>query len=452
MQDIARLETQVVELRKKMTEVMPRRPIVIEFCGSPRSGKTQSLNSLSVFLRRNNFRVHTIVEQASINPIPNKFDPAFNVWNGCNSLCKLLEAMASRVVENDFILLDRGIFDTVCWFYFQMQRNTMPASEYDAFTNFFFNEKWLSLITLVYVFNARPTISLEREYATLLTRKAGSVMRDEILQEYNFAVQSCVEEYGHLFSRVERLDTSDKDQDRVGYIVTSQVLNILDDVLQERIGFFENVPLPTESTPTLPCATITHRLPDLQFERRVLVEANLSAAQPIAIAVIRDRHRNSILIGTKSRKTLKSRSPELNRTLFWFGGHVRQDDAFIRGQEAKRPLIETLRETARREIKEELDLDVAILTDPDICIWDQSTESGRKHIAFVFVIELDLQSIRVQVDNKEYSTNDVRELTLEEYTKTANMKVDAWSHAILLDLLKWHTGPLFEQTELNFLR
>ena len=431
---------------------MPRRPIVIEFCGSPRSGKTQSINSLSVFLRRNNFRVHTIVEQASINPIPNKFDPSFNVWNGCNSLCKLLEAMASRVTENDFILLDRGIFDTVCWFYFQMQRNTMPAAEYDAFTKFFFNEKWLSLVTLVYVFTAKPDTSLDREYANLLTRKAGSVMRGEILREYNFAVQTCVEEYGHLFSRIERLDTSDKDQNQVGYIVTSQVLNILDDVLQERIAYFNGLKPPDSDDSAIDFNSLLQLLPKLQFDRRVLVEADLTVAQPIAIAVIKDRAKNAVLIGTKTRKTLRGSSPELNRTLFWFGGHVRQDDATNRNSEAQRDLIDTLRETLRREIKEELDLDIAVISNPDICVWDQSSESGRKHIAFVFLIELDLQSTRVQVDNKEYGINDVRMLSFDEYSRMPHMRVDTWSHSILLNLLKWHAGPLFEQTEFNFVR
>lgn len=320
LSDIVRLENAVLELRAKMTEVMPRRPIVIEFCGSPRSGKTQSINSLSVFLRRNQFRVHTIVEQAAVNPIPNKFDPSFNVWNGCNSLCKLLEAMTNRATEYDFILMDRGVFDTVCWFYFQMQRGAMPEAEYEAFTNFFLNEKWVSIVTLVYVFFAKPDVSLKREYATLLTRKPGSVMRDEILHDYNVAIDNCVIEHGALFPRVARLDTSDRNQDEVGFIVTSQVVGILEDVLQEKIGYFEALKMPALGKSIFSFETVAKSLPELRFDSRITVEADAVAAQPVAIAVIKDRHEDKVLVGTKAKKTLKATSPELNKTLFWFGG------------------------------------------------------------------------------------------------------------------------------------
>ena len=374
LSDIVRLENAVVELRRQMTEVMPRRPIVIEFCGSPRSGKTQSINSLSVFLRRNQFRVHTIVEQAAINPIPNKFDPSFNVWNGCNSLCKLLEAITNRATENDFILMDRGVFDTVCWFNFQMQRGAMPKEEYEAFTNFFLNEKWVSIVTLVYVFFARPDVSLKREYATLLTRKPGSVMRDEILRDYNSAIDNCVDEHGALFPRVARLDTSDKNQDQVGYLVTSQVIDILDDVLQEKIGYFETLKIPSLGKSIFEYKSFAKSLPELHFDRRILVEADAVAAQPVAIAVIKDRNEDKVLIGTKTSKTLRSNSPERNRTLFWFGGHVRGEDARSASSDGALDVEETLREALRREIKEELDLDLAVTTKPRICVWDHSSE------------------------------------------------------------------------------
>jgi predicted NUDIX family phosphoesterase len=449
--DIGRLEVTAAELKKKMADVMPRRPVVIEFCGSPRSGKTQSINSLSVFLRRNKFRVATVVEQAGLNPMPNKFDPAFNVWNGCSSLCRLLETIVSKVEEYDFILIDRGIFDTVCWFYFQLNRGVMPVSEYEAFTNFFLNEKWTSLTTLVYIFTAKPEASLQREYATLLTRKEGSVMRDNILSQYNMAITGAFEEHGDKFSRTARLDTSELDQNKVGYVVTSQVLEILDDVLQERIAYFKSseIKIPSEEM-YFDFGRFARDTPQINFEHRVAVENDALVTQPVAIALIKDTNENKVLVGIKAKRLLRQNSPERDKTLFWFGGHVRKEDTHGKNGD-DRAVISILKEALRREIKEELDLDVAINSEPTICIWDKTSESGRKHLAFVFVLEMDFRTLNYRVDNKEFGLTSVRPLTFDEYKSSPSIRVDSWSHAILLKVLKWHIGPLFEQTEFNFL-
>ena len=43
---------EILELKQKHRQ---RRPIVIEFSGSPKSGKTTCINSLELFLKRNGF-------------------------------------------------------------------------------------------------------------------------------------------------------------------------------------------------------------------------------------------------------------------------------------------------------------------------------------------------------------------------------------------------------------
>lgn len=52
-----------------------RRPIIIEFSGSPKAGKTSCINSLRQFLKRNGFEVEVIQERASICPVSDKQSP-----------------------------------------------------------------------------------------------------------------------------------------------------------------------------------------------------------------------------------------------------------------------------------------------------------------------------------------------------------------------------------------
>ncbi len=110
------LEDKAGAVLRAKREVRPRRPIVIEFCGTPKSGKTSCINSLVLFLKRNHFRVKVLTERASICPIKNKFDPNFNIWTGCQALSELARIMSNDSKEYDIVIMDRGLFDAVCWF------------------------------------------------------------------------------------------------------------------------------------------------------------------------------------------------------------------------------------------------------------------------------------------------------------------------------------------------
>ena len=77
---IAELEKLAESVLRLKRNVIPRRPIVIEFCGSPKSGKSSCINSLDLFLRRNKFRTKILTERASVCPVLNKYDPHFNIW------------------------------------------------------------------------------------------------------------------------------------------------------------------------------------------------------------------------------------------------------------------------------------------------------------------------------------------------------------------------------------
>src|SRR5712692_5275098 len=91
------------------------RPLFIEFCGTPKSGKTTCATRLTHFLSRNGFSVMTVAERAGVCPLRNKSHMTFNVWTACASLNEMLEA-----VERDYqiVIFDRGIFDALCWMNF----------------------------------------------------------------------------------------------------------------------------------------------------------------------------------------------------------------------------------------------------------------------------------------------------------------------------------------------
>jgi hypothetical protein len=94
-----------------------RKPVVFEFAGVPKAGKTSTLGALHSFLKRCGFKVEIVAEKASICPIRDKHHFNFNVWTSCSALIQLLERTQNppRDGEPDILILDRGLFDALSW-------------------------------------------------------------------------------------------------------------------------------------------------------------------------------------------------------------------------------------------------------------------------------------------------------------------------------------------------
>src|ERR1017187_8445795 len=107
-QHIAELESRA-EALKALLELRPaKRPLIIEFSGSPKAGKTRSISGLELFLKRNGIKVEVYTERASVSPIKSKGHLNFNVWVSCASLQGMLESLYKDI---DVFILDRGVFD-----------------------------------------------------------------------------------------------------------------------------------------------------------------------------------------------------------------------------------------------------------------------------------------------------------------------------------------------------
>jgi len=190
-QNIKQLEniaSSILILKKKNR---PRRPIIIEFCGSPKSGKSSCITSLNIFLKRNGFKTKVLTERASVCPIANKFDPSFNIWTACSAITQLLNYFSNRM-NIDVIIADRAIFDALCWFNWLLEHKHLDSNDYQKLVDFLTMNKWRSYIDLIYVFKANPDISLEREYAYLLTKEFGRIMNPQVLESYNESIDKTI--------------------------------------------------------------------------------------------------------------------------------------------------------------------------------------------------------------------------------------------------------------------
>ena len=428
---IEALESAALKVLNLKRTSIPRRPIVIEFCGSPKAGKTSCISALSMFLRRNGFRVKVLVERASVCPVGNKYDPLFNVWTICSALAELSETISNSPKDYDVVILDRGLFDALCWFEWQAARHYLDHDSLERISGFLTLNRWRAAIDLVLVFQASSEKSIDREYAALLTRKRGSIMREPILESYLQAMATATSKYGSAFRSVESVDTSDMDQNQVSFNVTQLVLNMLQSTVSESVGHislqqFESIDFngakafSPDSLPTGEC---------MKFDARPRVELDDDSVQPIPILVITDPSRQRVLTARKNKKAAKETSPEHNKTLLYFGGHTRAEDSFISG---KRDVMSVCRSALTRELKEEIGIDFCPEhLEPILLVWEKDNDRSKKHLAICFLWEADLDSLQIKMDRNEFATGPDAGPAFAFVRDLKTAQLESWSQAIL---------------------
>lgn len=326
-------------------------------------------------------------------PIPNKFDPVFNVWTGCAAANQLMETLSKGPRTIDVVIMDRGFFDALCWFEWQREHGLLRLQDYEAFTQFFTAPRFRMVVDLVLSFQAEPETSIEREYRNLLTRKEGSIMRRDVLVSYRKVINHSMKKYSNMFRQMVPFATDKKLQNDVSYEVTKITLDKLRAISDERIGY---VPKKVLSGNLSTVKSVVQS--SLAFDERTIVEGDKDLVQIIPIAVIKQTGELGILVGRKAERAVSRNSPEKDKVLGYFGGHVREEDAnFLPGDQK----IDVFRQCLYREVKEEIGLDVDPSEDDPYCIWVRDGTKSDIHIAVVFLIERDLQNTKVTVDGEE---------------------------------------------------
>lgn len=400
IKDLEKLAKVVLEVKENS---IPRRPIVIEFCGSPKAGKSTCINSLDLFLRRNNFRTRVLTERAGICPVKDKYDPNFNIWTACSVIAELSGVLSNNSKDYDVVILDRGIFDALCWFNWLKERNNLDQTDFDGLESFLLMNKWQGIIDLIYVFTATPEESMRREYTNLLTNKTGSIMRTDILNSYRECVINTTKKYDVKYQKIELFDTTNTEIDDVNYNVTKNTLEILKDNLVEKIGYIHRSKISSSLPEYFDLNESKIGNIELEYGYRDDVEENESVVQPIPILVITNKERDKIFVvkKKKSQNLGERTSPEKDKLLIYLGGHSRKEDCF--GKEDS-SLFSITKHSLKREIKEETGLNYMPPKGQDnpSCIWVRDNSRSKKHIAILYIWEVDFSATKIRLDKNEF--------------------------------------------------
>ena len=322
---VEELEESAAKLRANFDSGNVKRPLIIEFSGLPKAGKTRTIAVLELFLKRNKFNVEVFIERASIAPIRSKGHLNFNTWVSCASLQGMLEALSKP--ELDILILDRGIFDALMWTHWLRHTSKITAEEEEACYAFFGMKRWTSLIDLVVVMTCSPAVSMEREYAGQLTTKRGTIMTDGTLHRISESIDATVQRFGDRFKTVEQINTDGKVAQQTAAMIASKTLDALTGFIDEEICVVP-AELVSESIPRKGLVSdqgVVGEFVSLvnehkKFVRRSEAEEDPRYVQPIACAVIRWEDKVLLLQRNKKGHALH------HKFLLWAGGHVNVSD------------------------------------------------------------------------------------------------------------------------------
>ena len=200
------------KLRERAKRVLAerRRPVFIEFAGTPKSGKSTCIEIVRHFFRRLDYKVLAPAEGASRRtPYYLKDDLfAFNTWSASYALMHVLEGLHGSD-QYDLAILDRGLFDALAWFEFLAATKQTSEDVRNRVQAFLLIDDWRDKIDAVLLFKTDAATSLDREKRDKLTSQAGSAMNPEVLPNLNSAYDVVHQKYAADFSTVKIVDTSD---------------------------------------------------------------------------------------------------------------------------------------------------------------------------------------------------------------------------------------------------
>jgi predicted NUDIX family phosphoesterase len=380
-----------------------RKPVIFEFAGVPKAGKTYTLNALQAFLKRCGFRVEIVIERASLCPIRDKTHSNFNVWAACTTLAQILERTQNppRIDDPDILILDRGLFDAICWLRLMERLERIRPEERQGIESFLTMADWRRRISAVFVMMASPEDAMQREKGLLpVEHKEGSIMNEKVLAQMLNTTRETSKSLKKKF-RIFEIDTSAERRGGVKQIaeaVANLALNVIEEHVREDV-----LSLPREDVIRMfagrKClnsseAAALARLfvKSGNYTPREEVAADNTRVQALPVVVVHNKNGRVLRL---CRKEGTDNSPLNEKMVIWTGGHVRKED-----EAGGDPMLQC----ALREIQEELRLSLephelklrgAVYSAP-------GGEGTQKHVAIVYEWKAKTDDVAIVLSSAEF--------------------------------------------------
>lgn len=225
---LKKLHAMKIELQRLKSLCQLPKPFVIEFSGTPRTGKTTTINNLYDFFKKGGFEVGLIEEFTTSKYYKESLKENFDQKNSSDKNIAIMDEVYRELTEalksdKDIILIDRSLNDRQIWNYKRYIRGDMTQEQYFSVRDKY-KEISKELIDFLLITYAEPMVSLRRDYLSSLALEQRSFLNVSNIEEYN----NCLNELQGLFSESVNsmflLDTSNIELTDTSILAASQIM------------------------------------------------------------------------------------------------------------------------------------------------------------------------------------------------------------------------------------
>ena len=201
--ELLKLHYSKLELAK-IASVINNKPYVIEFTGTPRTGKTTIIHILEEFFKKGGFTVKIVDEFTTSKYYkeeiyPNIKDKSVLYRN------TLIPTYVKENIENaikeyaDIIIVDRGLYDRLIWIYRAKEREEITLTDYNNYVKEHLDDINV-LEDIIISTYTDSTSAIKRDYKAHLSLEPRTFLNKKNIDEYNNAFNNTLDMVNNIYS------------------------------------------------------------------------------------------------------------------------------------------------------------------------------------------------------------------------------------------------------------
>ena len=228
---LKKLHAQKMELQKLKALVTLPKPFVIEFSGTPRTGKTTTIHNLYDFFKKGGFDVSLIEEFTTSSYYKEELKEKVKDMGVGERNIFIAEEVYKQLEDSihsfkDIILIDRSLNDRQIWNYRRLLSGDIKEEKYLYLRDRYQKASKEDIDFLVITY-ADPIVALKRDYVSSLALEKRSFLNYDNIDLFNQSLDSLKDLFEESVDSYMLVDTSDMSMNDVSLCVASEILPVM---------------------------------------------------------------------------------------------------------------------------------------------------------------------------------------------------------------------------------
>lgn len=228
---LKKLHAQKMELQKLKALVTLPKPFVIEFSGTPRTGKTTTIHNLYDFFKKGGFDVSLIEEFTTSSYYKEELKEKVKDMGVGERNIFIAEEVYKQLEDSihsfkDIILIDRSLNDRQIWNYSRLLSGDIKEEKYLYLRDRYQKASKEDIDFLVITY-ADPIVALKRDYVSSLALEKRSFLNYDNIDLFNQSLDSLKDLFEESVDSYMLVDTSDMSMNDVSLCVASEILPVM---------------------------------------------------------------------------------------------------------------------------------------------------------------------------------------------------------------------------------